>query len=203
MSETETTESTPSVTFTDAAVAKLNDVIKDHGSPVLGLRLQIVGRAHGQFQHVLSLVEEGAPVEADLQTEAAGFDVYLERQSAPYLDNVEVHYEFKGPNQSGLEFRNPNPLWRDEREMQIQDLFDQHINPAIASHGGWVNLLGVEGTTAYVELGGGCQGCGMADVTLKQGIAATIVEEVEGIEEVVDRTDHASGENPYYQPSKK
>jgi Fe/S biogenesis protein NfuA len=66
-----------------------------------------------------------------------------------------------------------------------------------------VTLLGVEGVTAYVQLGGGCQGCGLADVTLKQGIEATILEEVEGVERVVDETDHDSGQNPYYQPSKK
>ena len=87
--------------------------------------------------------------------------------------------------------------------MRIQELFDQSINPGIASHGGFVDLLGIEGKTAYIRLGGGCQGCGMADVTLKQGIEVAIKEAVPEIEEVADATDHDAGTNPYFQPAKK
>ena len=88
-------------------------------------------------------------------------------------------------------------------ELRVQELFDSSINPSIASHGGYVDLIGIEGKTAYVQLGGGCQGCGMADVTLKQGIDVAVKETAPEIEQVVDVTDHASGTNPYYQPSKK
>ncbi len=193
----------PTITFTDAARDKLREVLEEQGSEAAGLRLQILGRNKGEFEHVLSLVPAGMVPEGDTLVEVAGLNVYLEPSSRPYLDGIEIGFTDKGPNQSGLEYENPNPLWRDKREFQIQDVFDNHINPAIASHGGWVNLLGVEGDTAYVRLGGGCQGCGMADVTLKQGIEATILQMVEGIEKVVDETDHASGDNPYYQPSKK
>jgi Fe/S biogenesis protein NfuA len=129
--------------------------------------------------------------------------VFVEQRSAAYLDGVQVDYQYRGPNVSGLLYLNPNPLWHDERERKIQQIFDTQINPGIASHGGWVSLLGVEGTTAFVQLGGGCQGCGMADVTLSQGIEATILDEVEGIDRVVDQTEHDAGQNPYYQPSKK
>lgn len=193
----------PEVRFTEAAVAKLTEVISGQSRPVAGLRLQVVGREGGEFQHVLSLVEQGRVLSADLVSEVQGLTIFFESRSAPYLDGVEVHYEYRGPDVSGLHYFNPNPLWFDAREVQIQELFDRHINPAIASHGGWVELLAVEGTTAIVRLGGGCQGCGMADVTLKQGIEATILQVVEGIERVVDETDHASGQNPYHQPSKK
>ncbi len=201
----ETPEATenPSLSFTESATAKLNEVIEGHPKPVAGLRLQVVGRAHGSFQHVLSIVEQSAENPDDLVVTAGSLTVFVQRRDAKYVSGLKVNYEDKGPSVSGLEYENPNPLWFDEREMQIQELFDAEINPAIASHGGWVNLLGVQETTAYVELGGGCQGCGLADVTLKQGIAAAILETVEGIEQVVDQTDHASGTNPYYQPSKK
>ena len=192
----------PSIRLTDSAVAKLDEVIAANQN-VIGLRLQIAGRAHGQFEHGLGLVQEGAPVQEDDVVESAGLRVYVEPRSAKYVDGVTIDYHYKGPDASGLEFHNPNPLWFDEREVQIQRLFDEQINPAIAAHGGSVSLLGVEDTTAFVELGGGCQGCGMADVTLKQGIETTILENVPGIERVVDQTDHASGENPYYQPEKK
>jgi Fe/S biogenesis protein NfuA len=193
---------TPSITLTDSAIAKLEEVIAANQN-VIGLRLQIGGRANGQFEHVLGLVQEGASVQDDDVVESAGLRVYVEPRSAKYVDGVSIDYHDKGPDVSGLEFNNPNPLWFDEREVQIQQLFDEQINPAIAAHGGSVNLLGVDDTTAFVQLGGGCQGCGMADVTLKQGIEATILETVPRVERVVDQTDHASGESPYYKPEKK
>ncbi|MBM3138668.1 MAG: iron-sulfur cluster assembly accessory protein [Chloroflexi bacterium] len=194
----------PSLSFTAAAAEKLSEVIGGHPNPVAGLRLQIIGRQRSEFQHILSLVEEGAQIEDDIVVDTTdGIRVYVERRNVRYLDRVEIHYENKGPSRSGLEFTNPNPLWFDEKEEAIQRIFDEEINPAIAAHGGVVNLLGVEGDTAYVEFGGGCQGCGMVAVTLKQGVEVAVKEQVPGIERIVDSTDHQSGENPYYKPSKK
>ena len=85
----------------------------------------------------------------------------------------------------------------------IQALLDQRINPAIAAHGGYISLIDVDHGTAFVRLEGGCQGCGMADVTLKQGVESAILGEVPTIGRVIDVTDHASGENPYYEPNQK
>lgn len=90
----------------------------------------------------------------------------------------------------------------DEIRTKVQDLIDNAINPAIAGHGGFVELVEVQDTVLYLAMGGGCQGCGMADVTLKQGIEALIKDEVPEVTEVVDVTDHAAGESPYYTPSK-
>jgi Fe/S biogenesis protein NfuA len=86
-------------------------------------------------------------------------------------------------------------------EQRVAQVITQHINPAIASHGGAAELVAVEDGTAYVRLGGGCQGCGMATVTLDQGIESAITEAVPEIRNVVDVTDHASGTNPYYAPA--
>jgi Fe/S biogenesis protein NfuA len=72
----------------------------------------------------------------------------------------------------------------------------------VGAHGGHVELLDIKDNTVYVRLGGGCQGCGMVDVTLRHGIEALIREEIPEIQQVVDTTDHASGNNPYYQPAK-
>ena len=77
------------------------------------------------------------------------------------------------------------------------------INPSIASHGGQAELVAVEDGTAYLRLSGGCQGCGMATVTLTQGIEVAIKESVPEISQVTDVTDHASGNNPYYEAAKK
>ena len=82
-------------------------------------------------------------------------------------------------------------------------VLDQQINPAIAMHGGSAELVAVEDETAYLRLGGGCVGCGMASVTLSQGIEVAILEAVPEIDEVVDVTDHASGTNPYFEAAKK
>ncbi len=85
---------------------------------------------------------------------------------------------------------------------QVKKIIDEMINPAIASHGGFVEVLDVKENVVYLMLGGGCQGCGMVNVTLKQGIEATLKEEIPQIAGVIDQTDHAGGTNPYYQPSK-
>ncbi len=86
---------------------------------------------------------------------------------------------------------------------RVVAVLDREVNPSIASHGGHAELAGIEGTTAYLRLGGGCQGCGMATVTLSQGIEVAITQAVTEIDHVVDVTDHASGTNPYFEPAKK
>jgi Fe/S biogenesis protein NfuA len=82
-------------------------------------------------------------------------------------------------------------------------ILDRDINPNIASHGGHAELAAIEHATAYLRLGGGCQGCGMATVTLSQGIEVAITQAVPEIKHVVDVTDHASGTNPYFEQAKK
>lgn len=94
------------------------------------------------------------------------------------------------------------PDENDIRE-KVQRLLDEEINPAVASHGGYVELLGVHGNSVFIQLGGGCQGCGMADVTLKHGIEVRIRELIPEVGEILDTTDHAAGRNPYFAPSKK
>jgi len=86
---------------------------------------------------------------------------------------------------------------------RVQQVITEQINPSIAAHGGGAELISVDGTIAYLRLFGGCQGCGMAQVTLKAGIERILRESIPELTEVVDVTDHASGEDPYYQQSKK
>ena len=86
---------------------------------------------------------------------------------------------------------------------RVSQVIQHQINPSIAAHGGRAELVAVEEGTAFLRLGGGCQGCAMASVTLTQGIKAAITDAVPEVTEVVDVTDHQSGENPYFQSSKK
>ena len=85
---------------------------------------------------------------------------------------------------------------------RVQELIDTTINPAVAGHGGYVELIDVQDNRVYLEMGGGCQGCGAADITLKSGIERLIKEELPEVTEVLDTTDHSSGTNPYYTAGK-
>ncbi|HKK20023.1 MAG TPA: NifU family protein [candidate division Zixibacteria bacterium] len=103
---------------------------------------------------------------------------------------------------SGSQLIDPNvqkKLPSEEKiRQQIEELFEQEINPQIASHGGKVELVDVDGTTVYLRLGGGCQGCASANVTLKNGIEKAIRAIIPEVTDIVDATDHASGASPYY-----
>ena len=99
----------------------------------------------------------------------------------------------------------PNPLGdlgdlelTGEVAERVTQLLDQRINPALASHGGFASLVGVDDATVYVSMGGGCQGCAMSQATLTEGIRASILEAIPDVTEVVDATDHSAGENPFY-----
>ena len=118
------------------------------------------------------------------------------------IENMLRHYvpEIKGVK----DYRDalPKPGMNTPEAAAIQELLDTRINPSVAMHGGHIALVDVQEDTVYIRLEGGCQGCGMADVTLKQGIEVQIKQTVPEIRKVLDVTDHASGDNPYYQPAK-
>jgi Fe/S biogenesis protein NfuA len=82
-------------------------------------------------------------------------------------------------------------------------VLERDVNPSIAAHGGHAELVAIESSVAYLRLGGGCVGCGMATVTLSQGIEVAITEAIPEIDAIIDVTDHASGRNPYFEPAKK
>jgi len=90
----------------------------------------------------------------------------------------------------------------EELATRVQELLESTINPAVAGHGGFVSLVDVKDNKVYLQMGGGCQGCGAADITLKAGIERLLKEEIPEIEEVLDATDHSAGSNPYYAPEK-
>ena len=97
----------------------------------------------------------------------------------------------------------PLPDLTGDVAQRVAQVLEAQINPSIASHGGRADLVAVEADVAYLRLSGGCAGCGMAAVTLSQGIEVAITQSVPEIARVVDVTDHASGTNPYYEPAKK
>jgi Fe/S biogenesis protein NfuA len=189
------------INITEAAGQYIIHLLQDEERRGLALRLAIAGQRPGGFQYKLGFVREEEQAADDVVIDAGGFLVFIDTESAPNLQGATLDF-VETPEQSGFRIHNPKTQWTDPKAIAIQKLFDEHINPALADHGGYAMLLDVKEDIAYVALGGGCQGCGMADVTLKQGIEALITEEVPGIRQVVDTTDHASGTNPYYQPAK-
>ena len=106
-------------------------------------------------------------------------------------------------------FLNPPPAIAADQMLEgavlrerIQRILDEQINPGVATHGGYVELLDVTDNNVFLRMGGGCQGCGAADVTLKMGVERLLRDELPQIQNVFDATDHAAGQNPYYTPSK-
>jgi len=85
---------------------------------------------------------------------------------------------------------------------RVQHVLDTEINPGVAAHSGRISLIAVKGTTLYIQMSGGCQGCGMAAATLKQGVEKAIRQAVPEVTEVLDATDHAAGHDPYYSAGK-
>ena len=189
------------LTVTEAAKRKILSVIQAHGKPGDGLRIAIVGRSSAGFTYDMQLVEEGEAEAEDIVVDVGDFAVIVDPESAPYMRDVVIDY-VEDLQQSGFRIGNPNPIWTDPQAMAIQELLDTQINPAVASHGGHIELVDVHDNIVYIRFGGGCQGCGMVSVTLNQGVEQAIREAFPEIREIVDVTDHAAGTNPYYQSSK-
>ena len=162
--DAEIDEPGPEVSMTDPAIARLLHLIESAGDPpVTGIRLQVARRTQDGFEHLLTMVDQGREPEDDYELDFDGLAIYVHGDHAEDLDGLAVHWEYKGEGVNGFEFDNPNPRWRDPLAERIQVLFDEQVNPAIAAHGGAVDLLGVEGKIAYVRMGGGCQGCGTGE----------------------------------------
>ncbi len=189
------------ITVTDVARDKILEMIRAQGKDGLALRFGVKGRGQGVFLYQLAFADRAEQGADDVVVTVGALVVLVDPQSAPNLAGATIDF-VEQEGQSGFKIDNPNPLWADPVALAVQKVIDDDINPAVASHGGVITLLDVRDATAFIQLGGGCQGCGMADVTLKQGIEVRIRELVPSIVGVVDTTDHADGRNPYFRPSK-
>ena len=166
-----------------------------------GSALRVSVRERGaSFRYALEVVEGSARGEDDAVFEAAGIPFYVDGASLPLLRGATLQYveELSG---GGFRFENPNRprLLEVPLAGAVQRVLDEEVNPGVAAHGGRVTLVDVlDGGRVVVEFGGGCQGCGMADLTLREGVTATLRRALPEITEVLDATDHAAGETPYY-----
>jgi Fe/S biogenesis protein NfuA len=191
----------PRVSATDAARTRIGQVRANTKQPGAGLRIAITGRHDGAFVYDMQLVGPGEERQGDIVVDALeGIPIHIPLASAPYLDNITLDADLP---MGAVRVNNPNPLWLDPVAERVQRLLDLEVNPSVASHGGHIDLLDVADGVAFIHMGGGCQGCGMAEVTLGQGVRAAILDAFPEIREVRDTTDHAQGANPYYQAAKK
>jgi Fe/S biogenesis protein NfuA len=198
----------PIITVTDQALAKILELRNAEDDPdSLGLRIEVTGTRGADFTYDLSFepLEENA--DDDVVHEQDGLPVVIPAGSVDNLLGATLDLP-SNADQGGLVLRNPNrptiPRLGDPIELtgtteeKVRQLLDQQVNPAIAAHGGYASVVKVEGSVAYITMGGGCQGCAMSAMTLREGIESAILGSVPEITEVVDTTDHSVGENPYY-----
>ena len=201
------------LTITDAARAKVLEVRAEEADPdSLALWVEVSGEQAGaftylmEFRRTLDFAGDVTVLHHDDLSIAIPADSVEKLQGAT-LDFAGAGMVMENPNRPRqaspmMSDRPPADLSGDVPQRVMQVLAEQ-INPAIASHGGHAELVAVEDSIAYLRLSGGCQGCGMASVTLSQGIEVAILDAVPEITEVIDVTDHASGDNPYYEAAKK
>jgi len=183
---------------TDAAADKIRAARASEGRDEVALR--VMAREDGpKFRYELKLVATDSKEADDSVIHLDGIDLYLDSESAPRLQGATLDY-VEDISGSGLKFENPNQTTLAHHPLagRVQEVLDDRVNPSLASHGGVVSLVDIQEARVVLSFGGGCQGCGMADVTLKEGVSAQLKQQIPEISEVVDATDHASGENPYY-----
>lgn len=168
-----------------------------------GLRLVVLhpGTPHADVE--LTYCPKGRESAEDTAVDCGEFTLFVEPESASSLSGAMIDFEthetggelsIRAPGLKGQAPSDDAPM--DER---IAWVLETRVNPMVASHGGHVGLVKVtEERDVVLQFGGGCQGCGMADVTLKQGIETQLREAVPEIRKIVDATDHATGSNPYY-----
>ena len=192
---------------TDAAVEKVLEARSEEEEPeTLGLRVQITGVNGPEFSYDLSFVNIDDTREGNYVSTVGDLTVLVPEESYENLNGATLDLP-SNPMQGGLVIRNPNrPNLLDGEELELtgtigeklQQLLDRHINPSLAAHGGYAELVKMDGTAAHILMGGGCQGCAMSAATLRQGIEVMIAEAIPEITEIVDVTDHEAGENPFF-----
>lgn len=205
----EVTTELPIITVTESArrsVVEMRDAEPDGAGLALRIEVTGVGEAGHEYAYELMFEPVADAGEGDEVRFSGDLPVLIPADSVAKLRGATLDYG----TDTGLVIRNPNrpdpaaPLGPVDLsslgtvEEKIEALLDGEINPSLAAHGGFARLIRVDGDIAYITMGGGCQGCGLAAMTLSEGIKAQIAERIPEIREVLDETDHAAGENPFF-----
>lgn len=193
------------ITISEIALKKINELIGNTEQAVQGIRIIADAVSPLKAEYSLAFVQPGEEKPDDEIVNFDSFNVYIDPDSIHYVEGAKLNYIENAMGGGFVVGSAPRPMPKLEGPIadKLEKLLNDQINPALAMHGGFVQLIDIKDHTAFIELGGGCKGCGMVDVTLKQGIEKMIKQNIPEITEVFDTTDHASGANPYYQPSAK
>jgi Fe/S biogenesis protein NfuA len=197
---------TPRVKLTAAAHQQLAAVLGRQDQPA-ALRILVKNPGAGAPQYDMALEAANTMRPGDSVIDVDGLRILVDAQSMPSVDGATVDFR-DDPLQPGFVVQPPRfevPAAFDAADplaAQVESVLEHHVNPGIAAHGGDAQLVGVKDDVVYVAMGGGCQGCSMAAVTLKQGIEQILKQAIPRIRAVVDATDHALGSNPFYTPDK-
>ncbi|WP_334142398.1 NifU family protein [Rhabdothermincola sp.] len=196
------------LTVTEPALEKILEIRDGEDDPTsLALRVEVVGQDGREYAYDLGFepLDDAGP--GDHVSDQGGLKVVVPAGSIEQLRGATLDLP-RNPGQGGLVIRNPNrpnPLLGATLELtgdlaeKVQQLLAESINPSLAMHGGYASLVGVEDTKVFLTMGGGCQGCALSAATLREGIQVAIREAIPEVTEVIDVTDHESGENPFYR----
>lgn len=202
-----TEKNAPLIEFTDLARDTVLHFMDMEDEGEFALRVNVASPSPLDPRYEITLIEPHERSADDVVFSDYGFDVVLSPDSAGLLQGARIDW-VETLNESGFKVENPNisPIGSAALEgplaERVQHVIDTYVNPGVAQHGGEISLVDVRENVVYVVLSGGCQGCGMASVTLHQGIERIIKEQVPEIVDVQDVTNHSAGATPYYAPSK-
>lgn len=193
--------------LTEIAQERLRAFLEEEGDEGLALRVAMRPGSPLAPEYDLSLVEEWQAEPEDRVIDGGGFKVIVAADSAEKLEGATIDW-VETMQGGGFKVENPNvkPVGSEPPSgplaERVRQVIETQVNPGVAMHGGRVQLVDVQESKVFVQMSGGCQGCGMATVTLKQGIERMLRQAVPEITEVVDVTNHAAGTNPYFQSAK-
>jgi Fe/S biogenesis protein NfuA len=197
-----TDSNTPNITITESALDYLAELLAKQDEGVLGVRMFVNQPGTPKAETCIAYCRDGDNKPDDYIHEYSQFKAFFERRSLPFLEEAFVDFAkdrmggqltIKAPNAKLPKVGEGSPL-----EDRVNYLLYNEVNPSLAAHGGEVSL--VEITTdevAILKFGGGCQGCGMVDVTLKQGVEKTLMEQIPQLKGVRDVTDHTDRTQAY------
>jgi len=191
------------IEITTPAQAYFRKLLAQQNESGLGLRISVNQPGTPNASCDLQFCPQGQNREDDHVVEYPSFKLFVAAASESWLQQAQIDFE-EDSTGGQLNIRAPGikgsqPAAEAPIERQIEWLLESEINPSLSSHGGRVSLVEITRNMEVVlQFGGGCHGCGMVDVTLKQGIEKSLMQKIPGITAVVDATDHRSGKNPYY-----
>jgi len=192
------------MTITPSAEEYLNELLANQDDDTNGIKIFVAEPGTPRAETCIAYSKKDEDLSAYLTIKEFDFDLFLEQKSLDFLKEAVVDYS---PDKFGgtLTIKAPNaklPHISEDASMEdkINYVLYSEINPGLAAHGGEVSLIEVlDNETAVLQFGGGCQGCGMVDLTLKDGVEKTLLEQIEGLKKVQDVTDHSYRENAYYK----